>query len=307
MTDADRRLAAIATGQLGAFTRRQAHDAGVSDRQLRRRVQSGVLDQTGPNAFRSAYGPITLESELSTLVLDVGDPVWVTGPTAAALHGFDGYVLQRPFHLLVPVRRHLGRTGVRLHRTDRIDPIDRCEVNGLPATSGVRTLIELARVVGRAQMATCLDSALRDGLVSEDLVHRRIAALRSQGRHGLPMLLDVRVGNEVTRGGHSWLEREYLRLLDRAGLPRPETQVALAKTGGRVVRVDCRFPGTDVVVELLGYRFHRTRQQMNVDAQRFNALLASGRRPYQFTYDQIATEPDHVVAVTTLALTHPAA
>jgi hypothetical protein len=34
MTDAQRRLAAIATGQLGTFSRAQALDAGLSNRQL---------------------------------------------------------------------------------------------------------------------------------------------------------------------------------------------------------------------------------------------------------------------------------
>ena len=302
MTNADRRLAAIATGQLATFSRRQAHDVGVSDRQLRRRVHSGILMQSGPNGFRSSMSPITPLIELRGLLLDVGEPVWATGPTSAALLGFDGYVLRRPFHLLVPRHRHISRESVRLHRTDRMDPIDRCEIDGMPATSAVRTLVELARVVGPAEMAVCLDSALRDGLVSEDLVHRRIAALRSSGRHGLPALLDVLVGNETTRGGQSWLEREYLRLLAEAGLPRPETQAVLTRAGDRLVRVDCYFPGTRVVVELLGYRFHRTKSQITSDAGRTNALLHDGYQPYQFTYDQVTASPADVVATTAAAL-----
>ena len=292
----------IATGQLAAFSRRQAHDAGISDRQLRSRVQSGILIKSGPNSFRSAMGPVSPLTELHGHILDIGGQVHVTALTAAALHGFDGYFVRRPFHLLVPRHRHVAREGVRLHRTDRLEPIDRCWIDGLPVTSAARTLVELARVVSPADLATCLDSALRDGLVSEDLVHRRIAALRSSGRHGLPALLDVLVGNEVTRGGQSWLEREYLKLLSAAGLPRPETQVTLTKAGDRLVRVDCRFPGSRVVVELLGYRHHRTRAQMSNDVGRMNALLADGFLPYQFTYDQVTLSPLEVVAATRRAL-----
>ena len=173
---------------------------------------------------------------------------------------------------------------------------------GLPVTSAVRTLIELARILGAGDLSTCLDSALRDGLVSEDLVHRRVAALRSSGRYGLPALIDVLVGNEVTRGGQSWLEREYLKLLAAADLPRPTTQATLTKAGDRLVRVDCRFPGTRVVVELLGYRFHRTRAQMASDATRMNALLGDGYLPYQFTYDQVIQSPVSVVTTTGRAL-----
>jgi hypothetical protein len=302
MTSEDRRVAAIATGQLGVFSRAQAHDAGLSDRQLRRRVQSGTLVQTGPNGFRYPGSPSTPMSELRALLLDVGEPVLITGPTAAALHGFDDFRLRRPFHLLVPATRHLSRSNVRLHRTDTIDPIDRCSIEGLPVTSAVRTLVELARVLDESRLTVCLDSALRDGLVSESLVHRRIAALRGSGRYGLPALLRALVGETATRGAHSWLEREYLRLIHEAGLPRPETQAVLSKTGNQLVRVDCQFPGTGVVVELLGYRFHRTPSQMNRDVERLNALVADGHRVYQFTYQHVSLRGDQVVDVTRRAL-----
>jgi hypothetical protein len=147
-----------------------------------------------------------------------------------------------------------------------------------------------------------LDGALRDGLTSEDLLHRRIAALRRKGRYGIPALLDVLDGREVTRGGHSWLEREFLRLVAEAGLPRPETQAVLTRAGDRLVRVDCRFPQTPIVVELLGYRFHRTKQQMGRDAERLNALVIDGFTPFQFTYDQVVSQSATVVATVDLAL-----
>jgi hypothetical protein len=283
MTNADRRIAAIATGQRGTFSRTQAHDAGLSDRQLRSRVQSGFLLQTGPNSYRLPGAVPNLESQLQELVLDIGEPVWVAGPTAAALLGFDGYPLRRPFHLLVPRERSLHRQQVVLHRATVIEPIDRATVIGLPVTSAVRTAIDLARVEPAEALRRAIDSALRDGLVSEDLLHRRIVSLRSQGRYGLPLLHEVLAGREVSQGGQSWLERDYLGLLHRAGLPRPDTQSVLSRAQDRLVRVDCRFPGTPVVVELLGYRWHRSRAQLDRDAARYNALLADGYLPYQFT------------------------
>jgi hypothetical protein len=302
MSQTDRRIAAIATGQLGAFSRTQAHDAGLSDRQLRSRVHSGFLVQSGPNAFRIAGSPVNLRSELKELLLDIGEPAWCCAQTAAALHSFDGFNLRRPFHVLLPRERSLVRWNTKIHRSQRIDLIDTSEVDGMAVTSPVRTLLDLARVLPSDQLAACVDSALRDGGTNEDLLHRRIEALRSQGRFGLPLLHEVLAGHEVTRGGQSWLEREYLRLLGRASLPRPETQQVLSRARDRLVRVDCRFPGTNVVVELLGYRFHRSRGQMAGDATRYNALLADGFAPYQFTYGQIVSEAGYVVATTRAAL-----
>jgi len=113
----------------------------------------------------------------------------------------------------------------------------------------------------------------------------------------LEALLHVLDGSERERGGHSYLEREFLRLLDDHHLPRPQTQQVLSKIGTRLIRVDFRFPGTNVVVEVLGYRYHRSREQMAIDAARMNALVADGYAPFQFTYEQVM-ERSHVVIPT---------
>jgi hypothetical protein len=236
------------------------------------------------------------------VVGDVGAECWVCGPTAAALHGFDGFVLRRPFHVVVPRARNVRRAGVAVHTTMVMPPLDRETAAGLPVTSPTRTLIDIAAHETPPRLAAALGGALRDGLTSEDLLHRRIAALRTKGRYGIPNLLDVLAGREVTRGGRSWLEREFLRLAAAAALPRPDTQAVLARRGDRYVRVDCRFPGTPVVIELLCYRFHRTAAQMAGDAERLNALLLEGLVPFQFTYAQVVTQPDQVIATTHAAL-----
>lgn len=147
-----------------------------------------------------------------------------------------------------------------------------------------------------------LDSLVRDLVTTEDHLHRRIAALRGRGRYGIPRLLRVIDGVEVARGGQSWLEREFLRLLASVGLPPPETQAVLGRAGDRLVRVDCSFAGTPLVVELLGDRWHRTPAQLDRDAERMNSLLAKGLCPYQFTYRQVTERPGVVISTVREAL-----
>ena len=138
-------------------------------------------------------------------------------------------------------------------------------------------------------------------------MHRRIVALRSKGRYGIPKLLAVVDGLEATRGGHSWLERRFLELCRDAGLPVPATQQrVLSRARDRLVRVDCTFPGTRVVVELLGYRWHRTKDQMARDTERMNALLLDGFVPLQFTYDQVTVESPWVAGQVRQALSRAA-
>ena len=84
-------------------------------------------------------------------------------------------------------------------------------------------------------------------------------------------------------------------MIRAAGLPAPATQQILTRAGDRMVRVDFRFDGTPIVVEVLGYRFHATAHQLRRDTERLNALVADGFRPFQFTYDQIVGSPTSVI------------
>ena len=302
MTNTYRRLMAVATGQLGLLSRRQANGVGVSNAQLRSRVSSGSLLQVGVDTYRLPGAPAGALAELRALMLDIGGEVWASGPTAAALHGFDGYHLRPPFDVTILRDRNVRRLGHRIHTTGSLDLIDRAVVDGIACTSGARTVIDLARTEDVEHLTIALDSGLRDGKFNESLMHRRIVALRSSGRFGVPRLLDAIEGVDVIRGGHSFLEREYLRLVAGAGLPVPTPQVVLTRAGDHLVRVDFRFEGTPVVVEVLGYHSHHTKEQLRRDTERMNALLDDGFRPYQFTYDHVVSDPDGVLAVTRRAL-----
>ena len=302
MTNTYRRLMAVATGQLGLLSRRQANGVGVTNAQLRSRVTSGSLLQVGTDTFRLPGAPTTAHAELLALIIDIGAEVWASGPTAAALHGFDGYRLQSPFDVTILRGRDVKRVGHRVHTTASLDLIDRAVVGDIPALSGARTLIDLARTESRERLTAAFDSGLRDGKFNETLVHRRIVALRSRGRFGVPRLLEAIEGAEAVRGGHSWLEREFLRVIAAAGLPAPQTQQVLSRAGNRLVRVDAHFVGTPVVVEVLGYRWHRTKDQLRRDAERTNALLADGFRPYQFSYEHVTQDPLWVVETVRAAL-----
>ena len=254
----------------------------VSDDMLRSRTQSGSR--------------ITSEQfeALSLLMLDVGDPVWAFGPTAAALEGYEGYILRPPFHLLHERHRHITRIGHVIHTTLNLDPIDREEIFGLGVTAPARTAIDLVRHDTPARCKIGIASALRDGLMSENHLHSRIAALRTKGgTASRPPCGSSR--SSTSREPTAWLERRLLEIVAAAGLPRPHCQVVLTKAKNKIVRVDFRFPGTPLVVEVLGYSFHRTRDQMQRDAERMNQLTLAGYLVLQFTYLHVTEEPDWVV------------
>jgi len=192
---------------------------------------------------------LRLLEELWEVIQSIGPPCWAYGLTAAALKGFDGYELSTPFQLVFPYNRAPHRLDVVVHRMKTFNKLDVDSVHGIPCLSATRTLIEIARTE----------------------------------------LLRVMAGAELSRGGHSWLERTFLELLGELGLPRPATQQVMAQRQNKIIRVDCRFPDTNVIVELLGYEHHRTTMQMENDAEQLNRLQLNGFAAMQFTYQHVVT------------------
>ncbi len=284
----------------GAVTIAELRTAGITPALQRTAEARGLLVKTGVHTFRAGLVRPTLTDELAYLIADLGPSAWASGPTAAALLGFDGFALRRPLHVTVLRGRNLTRSGAVVHTTLELRPIDRTVRNGIPVTSAPRTIIDLASTCSVAELTQAIDSMIRDRRGSDDLLHRRVLALRGSGRRGIARLVAALDGADAARGGHSFLERSYLRLLGAAGLPAPATQAELGRD--RVIRVDCRWPGTPLVVELLGYLWHRTARQMQADARRQNELTLAGFTVLAFTYRDVLEEGAHVVVTTARAL-----
>ena len=213
MPDHLRRLAELATGQHGAITAAQARAAGLNPAQLRRRVQSGVLDRAGCHTYRSPFGSSSAVADLAALLLDCGADVLrvrsapqrrSTGSTASRCgrrstsRCVRGRNVQRAHHHIhttvdAPVRRPGdGRRvagDVASEDADRPRPLRRPEGDSPPP----------------------LDSALRDRLTSELHLHRRIVDLRSTRPLRHPQ----------AAGGHRGKRGQSRRpQLARASLPR---------------------------------------------------------------------------------------
>lgn len=71
--------------------------------------------------------------------------------------------------------------------------------------------------------------------------------------------------------------------------------MVLGRRDQRLIRVDCFFRDHNLVVEVLGYRWHRTRAQLENDADRANRLILAGERLLQFPYSAIAGAPEQVI------------
>src|SRR5204863_10027792 len=89
----------------------------------------------------------------------------------------------------------------------------------------------------------------------------------------------------------SALERAFLALCERHGIPLPDCKVLVEGW-----LVDAVWPGQRVVVELDGYRGHRTRAQLERDHERDLRLRAAGYVVIRYSYAQVKRQPAVVAA-----------
>lgn len=207
--------------------------------------------------------------------------------SAAALWGIgsEGAEIEVTVRCASPRRQPEVRTYRRPTLADR----DVTERDGIPVTGLVRTFVDLAAILRPPQVERCVNEADRLELIDPPTLRVELQPHRCEpGVRPLRELLDRRTFR-LTR---SELERIFLPLAARAGLPVPET-----KRWVNGFEVDFFWPGLELVVETDGLRYHRTPAQQARDRLRDQAHTAAGMVHLRFTHEQVRYEPDHVLAV----------
>ena len=160
-------------------------------------------------------------------------------------------------------------------------------MDGIPVTGPVRTLVDLAAVTGPWTIEHLVNEAdLRD-LV--DPVFLREALEEFRGQRGVARLRAV-LDPRWFRPTRSGLERAFLRLADRGGLPVPATRAWVSG-----FEVDFFWEELGLVVETDGLRYHRTAAGQADDRRRDQAHAAAGLTTLRFTEAQVDFEAAHVI------------
>lgn len=177
--------------------------------------------------------------------------------------------------------------GVRVHRRPALKDGWWGVYDGIPVTSPVQTLIDLATRHGTPAIERSINEADKLGLVRTDDLREEL-----DGHGGEPGVAKLRriIDMRTFRYTRTELERAFLPLVREAGLPVPQTSVYV--TGHEV---DFYFPDLGLVIETDGLTYHRTPAEQAKDRERDQDHSAAGRFPLRFTHGQIKYEPDHVV------------
>jgi len=293
------RVTKLAERQHGVV--RLAQFPQAEHRTIRHLAERGVLERVGTGLYRVCGSQPTWRQAIQIGAWALGKDVAVSHASAARLYCFDRFESAAAVEFTVVRgqrnREVLGGDAVVHSSTIRLKG-DLRRVDGLPVTSPERTIVDLARAgAATPLLEVAIDSAVRLRLTTLDHIIDRIDACKGPARRGVARLDEL----VLTSGGHTVLERRFLKLLRRAGLPLPKPQVVHRREGRHVARVDFLFPERDLVVEVSGGRGHSTAAERAKDARRRNELQQLGRTVLEFTYEDVTRREAYVLRTLELA------
>ena len=146
----DQKLAGIAHRSHGVVTRSEALGAGITTAEITRRVRSGALLRVHRGVYRVGHRAPSVEATYLAAVRACGDGAVLSGRAAGHLLGLLRGRPPRPEVTTLLSRRP---EGVRIRRTRGFHAEDVTVWRGVPITSVARTLVDLAAVLGPAELA----------------------------------------------------------------------------------------------------------------------------------------------------------
>lgn len=274
------------------LTRGQAREAGLDEPALRRLVRA----KRWHIPWRGTLSPLPPDNAVLKALQATGAALRrprsaVSHPSACVLHGLP--LLREPQAPTLTVeeaRAFTGHRGVALH-VARLPAGDTTEWFGAAVTTIARTVIDLARIEGRAAGLVAADAALAERLVTVEALERAVRdAVR---RPGVTRAADVvRLADPLAE---SPLETLTRLCCHDAGLPRPELQARIETAAG-VFRVDLLFRARRVVVEADGaLKYRGDSNSLWREKRRQEALERAGYRVVRVTWSDVVHHPDETV------------
>ncbi|MGH2965414.1 MAG: type IV toxin-antitoxin system AbiEi family antitoxin domain-containing protein [Solirubrobacterales bacterium] len=277
----------LAGRQHGVVARSQLLRLGVTPQGIKRRLESGRLHRVLRGVYAVGRPRISRHGRWMAAVLRCGTDAVLSHRSAAALWGL---AAEPPRMVDVSVSARIRRRspGIAAHRRRSLTADDVTTHRGIPVTTPICTLIDIATGLTPSQLEAAINEADKRDLTDPEQLRAHLAPGPSRpGVRALREILDP--GTFVL--SDSELERRFRPIAQEVGLSLP-------RTGQHVngFKVDFYWPGLGLVVETDGLRYHRTPAQQGRDRLRDQAHTAAGLTCLRFTYAQVRFEPEHVRA-----------
>ncbi len=210
--------------------------------------------------------------------------------SANELFGFVDRVDGVP-HVTVTSGAHRSRPGIRIHRCNCLDPLDRREHLGIPVTSVSLALLDLASVVDAARTRRAIRRALGTGKVT--VRQLGLVLERYPGRRGAATLREaVALGAAPTKSDG---ESDVLDIILTDKLEPPEVNRPMMVNGRRVIP-DFRWPDQRLILEVDSAAWHSDPLARADDRERQALLEAHGETVLRVDWVDAVLSPGKLVA-----------
>ncbi len=267
----------MVTAQFGVVARAQLLAAGVGSKGISLRVRDGRLHRLHPGVYAVGHTVLVPKGRMLAAVLSCGPAAALSYTSATALHEVREEGPRT--HVSVPRSGPHSRPGLVVHRTRRLDPEDVTTIDGIRVTTIARTILDLAEVLNPRQLTTLIDRA--EALRVFDLAELEATIARNPGRK--TTTLREALGAEAP--SERELQRRFLRLCRRHGLPEPQQEAPIG-----AYHADFYWPAARLVVETDGRAHHERRAAFERDRQRDLDLAALGIETLRVTWRMVTRQ-----------------
>lgn len=274
---AEKVIARIASRAQGVVTWDELLAAGLTRAEIKWRVKKGLLIRRYRGVYRVGHYARSVLAEYMAAVKACGPGALLCGRAAAYLLGILKSPTPPPPEVLAPTHRSV--TGLKTRRA-RV-PMHGTTYKGVPTTTVPQTLVHLAAELDDEDLAR----ACHEAGVKYRTTPRDVEAVLRPNSPGAAKLRRIASGD--TKAMLSALEKRFPERLGERDLPQPDEMNKVAS--GR--RVDCRWTGKKLTVELSGFRFHNSRHSWEQDQERMREAYARGDEFRRYSWKDVFEDP----------------
>lgn len=282
----------LASSNYGILRGSDLEELGLDKGFRHRMCATGEIERLSQSVYRLVGVPISWEGELLTLCWAQSPHGWISHRSAAKLWGVPGFN-DRALDVIVP--RHSRRPRIesefRLHESRKLPKADGTLHQGLPVTTPMRTIVDVAAVTSEERLEHLVESMQRLGHCTIEDIEDTARRLCGKGRHGTRKLRAVLARqNGSNRRVDSQTNIRLRHLLLKAGLPEPYMEFPVTASGNNYF-ADLAYPAQRILIECVSETYHLRRESYAKDNTRRNQLMTAGWLVLEFTWHQVYEQP----------------
>jgi very-short-patch-repair endonuclease len=266
----------VSVGQLAGL--------GYSEEWLRRALETGRLHRIHQGVYAVGHRGVSQRGRCLAAVLSCGDGALLSHKSAAWLWGLTARFAM-PVEVTAASPRRT-RMAIRVHSAEALTLDDRASSDRIPVTAIPRTFLDFA-AVDPWYLRQALDNARRQGLL--DLIAIDALIARGRGFRGVARLREALTLHRSAAFTRSGLERQFLELVRRAGLPQPSMNLFVEG-----YELDAYWTVERFAVELDTYDYHGSPAAFEEDRLRQENLKLAGIEMTRVTGVRMDREPTAV-------------